>query len=182
MHPYEVINDYYQPGSKAHTILVRHSEQVAEKAVSIAERIRHLNPDIQFIQEAAMLHDIGIVYTRASKIGCHGAHRYVAHGYLGRLEMEKRGLPRHALVCERHVGVGITVEDIRRYHLPLPFRDMLPISIEEKIVCFADKFFSKDPVSDGEEKTLSQVIASLIPYGQNKADRFQEWATLFEYQ
>ncbi|MFZ5569358.1 MAG: HD domain-containing protein [Thermodesulfobacteriota bacterium] len=182
MNPYELIEDYYRPGSKAHAILVRHSEQVAEKAVAIAERVRHLQPDIPFIHEAALLHDIGIVYTRASKIGCHGAHRYVAHGYLGRLEMDKRGFPRHALVCERHVGVGITAEEIRRYRLPLPARDMLPVSLEEKIVCFADKFYSKDSASGGEEKTLAQVIASLLPFGQDKADRFQEWAEFFDYR
>lgn len=179
MNPYEVINQFYPLGSKAHTILTRHSELVAGKAVAIAERLSHLNPDIPFIHEAAMLHDIGVFYARAPEIGCHGDHPYVTHGYLGRLEMEKIGLPRHALVCERHVGVGITVADIEQHQLPLPLRDMVPISIEEKIVCFADKFFSKDVVANGREKSMQAIVASLKTYGRDKADRFQEWAKLF---
>ena len=40
--------------------------------------------------------------------------------------LEKEGLPQHALVCDRHTGVGITIEDIRAQELPIPERDMTP--------------------------------------------------------
>lgn len=43
----------------------------------------------------------------------------------------------------RHVGVGISVKDVHQFNLPLPARDMLPISIEEQLICYADSFFPR---------------------------------------
>jgi len=40
--------------------------------------------------------------------------------------------------------MGLTVEDIDNKGFPLPRRDMRPLSLEERIICFADKFYSKD--------------------------------------
>ena len=96
------------------------------------------------MEEAAMLHDIGIFLTHAPSLGCNGPHPYLKHGHLGCKLLEKEGLPKHALVCERHVGVGITRKDVLDHKLPLPAKDMLPLSLEEKIICYADKFFSKN--------------------------------------
>ena len=61
-----------------------------------------------------MLHDIGIFLTHAPQIGCHGDKPYICHGYLGRELLEKEGFPRHAIVCETHVGVGLTIADIEK--------------------------------------------------------------------
>ena len=61
--PLEILREYYKPGSRAYEILVRHSEQVAEKALRAAEKVQSLNPDLDFILEASMLHDIGIYLT-----------------------------------------------------------------------------------------------------------------------
>ena len=91
-----------------------------------------------------MLHDIGIFMTRTPELGCHGKHPYICHGILGSDLLKKEGQPELALVCERHVGVGISKADIHRHRLQLPKRDMIPVSIEEQIVCYADKFFSKN--------------------------------------
>ncbi|MDO8746319.1 MAG: HDIG domain-containing protein, partial [Thermodesulfovibrionales bacterium] len=140
----EIIRKYYNPESEAYSFLVQHSRMVAKKAVEVAERVKHLNPDIKFIEEAAMLHDIGIFLTHAPQIGCHGDKPYICHGYLGRELLEKEGFPRHAIVCETHVGVGLTIADIEKNNFPLPRRDMMPKTLEEQIICFADNFFSKD--------------------------------------
>ena len=139
-----LLKKYYPQSSIAFQYLHSHSIAVAELAVDIALKHPELNPDIEFIRTAALLHDIGIFMTHAPKFGCFGDHPYLAHGYLGRELLEREGYPDHALVCERHVGVGITQEDIMRNNLPLPPRDMVPLTIEEEIVCYADKFFSKD--------------------------------------
>ncbi len=120
MDPIKIIRKYYGPESKAYYLLTRHSEMVAEKSVRIAQRVRHLHPDPDFIREAAMLHDIGIFLTNEPGIGCHGDREYICHGYLGREILEKEGLPRHALVCERHVGVGLSAAEIEDKNLPVP--------------------------------------------------------------
>lgn len=174
-----IIDDYYPIATPARDALLRHSEMVAEKAVRTARRVSHLHPDLAFIEQAALLHDIGIFYTRAPEIGCFGDYPYVCHGYLGRTLLEEKGLHRHALVCERHVGVGLTLADIQTCHLPLPHRDMAPVSLEEQIVCYADKFFSKKPGRDGAEWPVSAVLKSLEKFGPQKVARFRKWLALF---
>ena len=177
MEPNRIIEKYYKPETRSYHILIVHSSLVAEKSLEIAHRLEHLSPDTQFISEAAMLHDIGIFLTNEPSIGCYGENPYICHGCLGRELLEHEGLYRHALVCERHVGVGITSEEIARKQLPLPKRNMEPVTLEEKIICFADKFFSKG--SFKKEKTLEQVRSQIQTYGEDKLQRFDEWASTF---
>lgn len=180
MEPIKIIEKYYSPGTGAYDFLLRHSKMVTRKALEVAEKVRHLNPDIKFIEEAAMLHDIGIFLTKAPHIGCHGDKPYICHGYLGREILEKEGFPRHAVVCETHVGVGLTVKDIEEKNFPIPKRDMTPITIEEQIICFADKFFSKDndPL---KEKPIPKIREFIGRFGEDKLRQFDEWIELFGY-
>ena len=179
MNPTDIISKYYPPDSKAYYLLVQHSRLVAKKARELAQRVPHLSPDLQFIEEASMLHDIGIFLSNASTLGCCGHKEYVCHGYLGRELLEKEGLPRHALVCERHVGMGITLEEIRANSLPLPQREMVPVSLEEKIICFADKFYSKSEHDLFREKPLKKARELIRGYGEDKLKSFDEWSRLF---
>ncbi len=173
----DIIYKFYTPDSPLAQTLIRHSRQVRDKALEVAQRVAHLNPNLPFIAEAAMLHDIGIYQTASAKIGCRGSRPYICHGIIGRRLLEQCGLSAHALVCERHVGVGLTKNDIEKQGLPLPHRDMLPISIEEIIICYADKFYSKTKGS--REHPLEKVLAELNRYGSDKADRFLKWHQLF---
>ncbi|MBC2714724.1 MAG: phosphohydrolase [Desulfobacteraceae bacterium] len=179
MKPIDIINEFYKHGSKSHEILLRHSEAVAQKALRVAGKIPDLKPDTCFIEEAAMIHDIGIFYTNAPSIGCHGKYPYVCHGYLGRKLMEDLGYHRHALVCERHVGAGLSVDDINKFNLPLPARNMIPISIEEQIICYVDKFFSKKLDKSIEELSTEAVVKKIEAYGSDQAMRFKAWVDLF---
>ncbi|MEI7523777.1 MAG: HD domain-containing protein [Mariniphaga sp.] len=178
MKPLEIIAKYYKPRSKAYKILVSHSNLVTEKALKIAHSRKDLNPDLNFIEEAAMLHDIGIFKTNAPDLFCFGEYPYLCHGYLGCELLTTDGFPEHGLVCERHTGVGITTEEIISNKLPLPLRDFVPESVEEQIICFADKFFSKS----GDlfhEKSLGEVRKSVQKFGEKNLIRFNEWCELF---
>ena len=179
MNPLQVITKYAPFGSLAHSMLVEHSFVVMEKALSIAESVKHLHPDYGFIREAAMLHDIGIVLVNEPRLGCSGIEPYICHGYLGRRLLEREGYPLHALVCERHIGMGITVNDIDAQNLPLPRRDMQPISVEEKIICYADKFFSKRMGQIRAEKSISEVRMEIEKFGTNSRKVFEELHLLF---
>ena len=182
MDPLKVIAANCPQGSVVYRILVEHSSLVAQKALTVARNLNRLNPDIDFIYEAAMLHDIGIIMTHMPELGCTGSLPYICHGYAGRAILEKAGLVRHARVCESHVGVGITIEDIQFGKLPIPLRDMTPQTLEEQIICYADKFYSKNghqhPVL---EKSVEEIILGLSPYGQDKADRFLSWHRRFHH-
>ena len=99
MNPVSIIRKYYTPETVAYKFLVQHSEMVTQKAIEVAERVKHLNlvesslrPDIEFIREVAMLHDIGIFLTNAPQLGCHGNKPYICHGYLGREILEKKDI------------------------------------------------------------------------------------------
>lgn len=179
MDPIKIIQKYYDPKSRAYHFLIHHSKLVTEKALEVAERVKHLNPDLKFIEEASMLHDIGIFLTNAPEIGCYGEKEYICHGYMGREILEKKGFPKHALVCERHVGIGLTVEDIERQKLPVPMREMVPVTLEEQIICFADKFFSKDNDNLLDEKPVWKIREIIAGFGEDKLKRFDEWLRRF---
>lgn len=165
----------------AYGILTEHSRYVADKALEVARRVPDLNPDSVFIEEAALLHDIGIIFVDAPEIGCHGKPHYMFHGVLGRAYLEKQGFPAHALVCERHVVAGITQKAILERNLGLPLRDMVPVTLEETIISFADKFFSKTPGALGKEKSVDDILKQLAKYGENQVPTFQSWLERFGY-
>lgn len=68
----QIIDKYYSDNAELKDILLRHSSAVARKALDIADRHPELNLDLNFIEEAAMLHDIGVIKTDAPDIKCYG--------------------------------------------------------------------------------------------------------------
>ena len=174
-----IIEKYYEPGSLVHKIYLTHCIMVTELSLLIEEHNPKLNLDIDFIIKGAMLHDIGIIKTDSPGIGCFGKYRYIEHTYLGRKMLKKEGLKDIAPICERHVGVGLSRDDIKKHKLPLPDRDMLPISNEEKLICFADKFYSKSINHLTTIKPIDKIRKKVSKYGKDKADRFEEFIELF---
>lgn len=177
MSPLEIILNYYKPGTRLYDIYISHVSDVTGKALLVAQKHPELAIDVKFLEEAAMLHDIGIFKTRAPKIACEGSLPYICHGYLGRELLAMEGFPKHGMVCERHTGTGLSLETIIRKKLPVPHRDMRPRSLEEKIICFADKFFSKSQL--GKEKPLEKIRKNLKNHGTHQVEVFDEWCELF---
>jgi uncharacterized protein len=171
----------YFPDSDTFKIILEHGQMVAAKALQVARNLDGAGLDINFLEEAALLHDIGVCRTSSPKFGCHGIEPYIRHGIIGREILEQEGFPIHALVCERHIGVGLTAEDVRSQSLPLPARDMSPISLEEKIVCFADLFYSKNPQKIGHEKSIDKIRSNLAKFGGRKVRIFNNWLREFRY-
>ena len=124
-----------------------------------------------------MLHDIGIFKCDAAGIQCFGTEPYICHGRIGAELLRSEGFPRHARVCERHTGAGITKVQIIVQNLPLPQQDFLPETMEEKVICYADKFFSKTHLD--REKTIEQAEKSLSKFGEEGVLRFREWEKCF---
>lgn len=160
-------------------IVLEHSRYVASLALDVCDRLKLGIDDRTFIEEAALLHDIGVSQVYAPDIGLQGAHPYIMHGVLGRAILEEEGYPVHALVCERHIGVGLTIADIERQQLPLPSRDMCPVSLPEQIICFADLFYSKQPGRLSQRKAPEHVRKKLASFGKDKAVIFDSWMKQF---
>lgn len=174
-----IINKYYPPGSLANKIYIPHCQAVTGLALKISDAHPELGADREILLFGGMLHDIGICFTDAPDIGCFGRLPYIAHGYKGFELLLKEGLGHIAPVCERHIGVGITLEDIKKNALPLPQREMTPQTIEEKIICYADKFYSKSATNLMLPKPLDKVNKSIRKYGEEKWKIFEEMMTLF---
>ena len=172
-----IIDKYYADDNQLRHILLTHSRAVAYFALRVADRHPELHIDRQFVEEAAMLHDIGIFRCDAPGICCHGTEPYICHGRIGALLLREEGYPRHARVCERHTGAGLTLDDIVTQQLPLPHQSFLPETIEERLICYADKFFSKTRLD--REKTFEQAVGSLMKFGAAGVDRFRQWHQIF---
>ena len=126
----------------------RHSLKVAEKALEIASNIKKVKVDIDLVEIGALLHDIGRSKTHGFK-----------HANIGGKILRERGFPPElARICETHILGGLDKEDATT--VGLDFKDYLPQTIEEKIICLADKY-----MAGTKEVTIEE--------------RFQKWFSKF---
>ncbi|RMH73610.1 MAG: HD domain-containing protein [Gemmatimonadetes bacterium] len=176
---FEIIHRYIPPDSRLYGVYIPHVTLVTAKALAIGKRLKLTEDQLQFIEEAAMLHDIGVIKVKAPEIGCQGELPYICHISEGRKILEAEGLARHAVVAETHIGVGLTEKEIILNQLPLPARDMIPHSLEEKIICYADLFFGKHPRKIWYERSVEHVKATVKTYGDRQYQHFLEWHDLF---
>lgn len=176
---------FYPEDTPLRRMLVRHCEQVREKALAILAD-SGVELDARLAADGAMLHDIGIRRCDAPKILCEGSEPYIAHGVIGARMLREYGaangldLEAFARICERHTGSGITAAEVRAQALPIPVRDYLPETLEEKLVCLADKFFSKS--GDMKEKPLDRIRCSMRKFGPDAAARFDALCALFKVE
>lgn len=172
-----LIDKYYADNIPLREILLTHSRKVADRCLRVAEAHPELPLDKTFLEEAAMLHDIGIFLTNAPGICCLGTHPYICHGYLGAQLLRREGFPKHARVCERHTGTGLTCKNIIEQNLPLPHQDFLPETWEEQVVCYADKFYSK--THPDRERSYEKSVQSLLKFGEEGVAKFARWHKMF---
>ena len=162
---YQTIIDKYYPADDAlRRVLLHHSRQVADRCLAIVKKHKELPVDTQFLEEAAMLHDIGIYRCNAPSIHCHGTEPYIKHGPIGAELLRQEGFPRHARVAERHTGTGLP--------------GLKPETLEEQIVCYADKFYSKS--HPDRVLTVAEAAQSLEKFGHDGVLKFLGWAEKFE--
>lgn len=182
MEPVALLEKYFEGNEAGFEIVYRHSRMVADKALAIARGAGFAAADLEFIEEAALLHDIGVSRVYAPKLNCFGNAPYIRHGVIGRELLEKEGLPMHAMVCERHIGVGLTASDIAAQKLRLPEREMSPVTDCERVVALADLFYSKKGGELDREKSTDQVRSDLLKFGREKVLIFERWLSDFGLQ
>ena len=192
-----LLHRYYPEDNALRRMLLHHSRQVCARALQIVERHPELGANRNLVEAGAMLHDIGIFLTDAPGIHCHGTAHYILHGSLGaqllrneaeqlkkekqqaiQLQEELHFYEALARICERHTGTGLTRQTIIERGLPDPQQDLLPETIEEQIICYADKFYSKSHLE--RERTIAQTLQSLEKFGDEGVEKFRHWTELFE--
>jgi len=178
MNAIDIINKYYSTNIPLKETLLIHSQAVCDEALSVAHRHPELKLNETILETGAMLHDIGIFLTDAPSIHCFGKEPYLMHGYLGGQLLREEGMEAYARICERHTGTGLTKETIEQYQLPIPAQDYFPETIEEIVICYANKFYSKSHLE--RVKTPEQVYNSLLKFGKAQAETFKEWHERFK--
>ena len=192
---YKLLHHFYPEDTPLRRLLLTHSQQVAQRALSIARRHPELHLDETLLERGALLHDIGICQCDAPGILCMGSHPYISHGTLGAKMLRSlvgstldgaleqpltaTQLEPLARICERHTGTGLTREMIEAQHLPVPTdRCLVPETLEEQVVCYADKFYSKSHLE--RVRTVDQAALSLKKFGEEGYQKFLDWAARFE--
>lgn len=164
MNPLDIIHKYYPEDNELRRLLIRHSRDVADKALRIVDTHPELHLDRDFVEAGALLHDIGIYQTDAPGIHCHGIRPYLEHGRIGGEIMRKEGYEALARVCERHTGTGLP--------------GLEPETMEEIVICYADKFYSKSHPE--RVRTVEQTAQSLRKFGEEGVKKFLNWSKMFE--
>ena len=180
-HIYKLINKYIEPGTFASAVYWQHVTCVTTKALRIAAKLNLEDDQLVFIEEAAMLHDIGICRVNALKIGCHGPLPYLQHITEGKSILEQEGYPQHALIALEHVGFnGLSKEEVKKNDLPLPYQDIVPTSLPSRIINYADIFFSKSSKHLLKERTLDEVKQKAIKFGPRASQDLAKMISEFE--
>jgi uncharacterized protein len=114
-------------------IVIRHCEVVAELALEITDKLekKGVKVDRELVEIGALLHDLG----RSKSNG-------VNHGVVGAKIAASAGLPEPLVnIIKKHVGGGITADEAETFGWP---KDVyLPVTLEEKIVSYADKLIDQ---------------------------------------
>lgn len=172
----------YSTSEEAFEIVLRHSLEVLAKSIEIVNRKKLYDKvDFDLIISGAILHDIGALefFTDKDfqKKGVLNLKDYIRHGIIGAEILTREGLEKEALIAKRHTGSGLAKEEIIANGWNLPHEDFLPVSLEEKIICYADKFSSKTP---GKKDTPETIEEEFRGYGERSLGRFLELKGMFE--
>lgn len=125
--------------------VIRHCCVVNLVAMTIARRC---GADLELVNAASLLHDIG-------RSATHGVNHVAESVRIAR----ERGLPDQLVNCiGRHIAAGFTSEEAEA--LGLPRGDYMPVSLEDKVVNFADNL-----VSDRSIKTVTQAAERMRSKG-----------------
>lgn len=116
--------------------VVAHSKKVRRIALRVAKELEEngFDVDLKLVGKGALLHDIG-----------RSATHDLEHGYIGGRILREEGEGEEvARIAERHVLGGISREEAER--MGMPARDFIPQTLEEKVVCYADKLSDKGKI------------------------------------
>jgi uncharacterized protein len=143
--------------------VINHCEAVTELALETANILeeRGLKIDFAIVEIGALLHDLGRSKT-------HTVH----HAVVGAEIAKSAGLPDSVVsIIKRHVGGGISSSEAEKLGWP---KDVyVPITLEEKIVSYADKL-----IENSERAPIDVTIEKLS--GERKYDAAERVRKLYE--
>jgi uncharacterized protein len=134
--------------------VIEHCIAVTDYAVNLATKLetKGYTVNLDLVEAGSILHDLGRVKTNT-----------VDHGVVGGQLGETLGLPQEVVnIIKRHVGAGITDKEAEA--MGWPKDNYVPQTLEEKIVCYADK-----RIDDGKVVSIEVEIEKLNRTGKPEA-------------
>lgn len=169
-----------QHADKYFELLWTHSQIVKEISLAIVKGLKKKNilVNVDLVIAGALLHDIGVYQCKDEDLyTTKAAKPYITHGEIGARILKKEGisveLQRFPII---HTGVGISKEDIIQGKLPIRLGDYIPITLEEEIVTYADKFHTKSP----EFVTYEKAYQKLVKINPEKGVIFERYKKKFK--
>jgi len=130
-------------------LVVGHCKAVAKLAVETAKQLQKkgLSVDVDLVEVGALVHDIGRSKTHS-----------VDHAVVGAEIARAAGFPEAVIrIVKRHVGGGITKSEAEK--LGWPEGTYMPVTLEEKIVSYADKLVETNDERIPVEETINKFQA-----------------------
>jgi uncharacterized protein len=160
------LHERLAPTAEAFELVHTHCEIVW----AVARQLLPPALDAELVRAGCLLHDVG-VYLLYGADGTLDHAGYLRHGVLGQELLRDLGFAETLCrFCAHHTGVGLDRDEIVRRRLPLPPRDYLPESAEERLVMYADKFHSK--TAPPTFVTAPAYAAAVSRFGEDKPARF----------
>jgi uncharacterized protein len=163
--------------ARAFEVVYMHSRIIADIAAELIAA-RRLVVDGALVHAAALLHDVGY-YSLFDTTDHVPDDVLITHGVVGATLLREAGMPESIVrIAERHTGVGLTKKHILETHLPLPARDFLPETPEERLLMYADKLHTKSvKVNEPLEllgwfNTSEHYLIHARQFGEENAARF----------
>ena len=134
--------------------VIKHCKAVTELALETASSLKDkgFKIDFELVEIGALLHDIGRSKTHN-----------VNHGLVGAEIVKSAGLPEPVVsIVKRHMGGGITASEAE--WLGWPKGVYVPVTLEEKVVSYADKLIEK-----GKRAPIEVTIDKFKEQGMQEA-------------
>lgn len=168
----------YAKNKESFDKVLAHSIAVQKVALELAKDIPDSNEDN--IKIGSLLHDIGRFYCWEKNPE--------KHGIRGAEILRKENLPEYASIAERHLGAGISKEDILEQNIDLPLKDYIPVTKEEKIICHADNLIKEDKrislkkAVERYEKELGKKVGKRVKRLARDVEKFKRLEKRTHYQ
>lgn len=168
----------YAPSEAAYKAVFTHCQVVRDIALQLAANLSNAI-DKELVVAGCLLHDVGY-YPILDADGLLKEGRLgVEHGLLGEEILRKEKLPETLCrICSHHTGSGLFQDDIIARDLPLPHKDFLAKTNEEKLVMYADKFHSKHK-NTATFNTYEWYEHYVSQFGDKNVASFRALAALF---
>ena len=168
----------FATASHLYELVFEHCEIVCEIALECAARIDE-PIDTALLRAAALLHDVASYPFFNDQGEADGQGFYPMHGILGAKVLADEGFdPRIGEIVGTHLLLGLSKDEIVNppsRHWPLPAHDYQPTTIEGELLCYADRFHSKDPMFNSYETLLRRFQENL----PKQAEKFETWSKRF---